>query len=112
MDECNFVQSRRKYVQPTHHITEQQRLQQVQFVKDTKRRTKKHGMTGKEVKDLNNFIKDKIEEMIKEHDHDMHAMSNFKDLSISLSDKSIQSIISNISVKGLDNDSCKPVHKK
>eukprot|EP00957_Ditylum_brightwellii_P186309 14185065-Ditylum_brightwellii.AAC.1 len=29
MDECDFVQSHRKHVQPTHHIMEQQRLQQV-----------------------------------------------------------------------------------
>eukprot|EP00957_Ditylum_brightwellii_P006092 460898-Ditylum_brightwellii.AAC.1 len=36
MDECNFVQSCRKNVQPTHQITEQQRLRQVRFVKDTK----------------------------------------------------------------------------
>eukprot|EP00957_Ditylum_brightwellii_P204190 15338057-Ditylum_brightwellii.AAC.1 len=49
MDKRNFVQARRKYIQPTHHIMEQQRLQQVRFVKDAKRRS----LTGKEVKDLN-----------------------------------------------------------
>eukprot|EP00957_Ditylum_brightwellii_P057857 4387345-Ditylum_brightwellii.AAC.1 len=57
-DECNFVQACRKYVQSIHCITEQQRLQQVQFVKDTKRWAKKHSITGKEVKDLNMFVKD------------------------------------------------------
>eukprot|EP00957_Ditylum_brightwellii_P064573 4899960-Ditylum_brightwellii.AAC.1 len=78
-DKCNFVQSRSKHTQPTHRIMEQQRLQQVQFVKDTKRQAKKRGLTGKEVKDLNVFVKDKIKETIKEHDHNMHAMSDFKD---------------------------------
>eukprot|EP00957_Ditylum_brightwellii_P008033 609734-Ditylum_brightwellii.AAC.1 len=43
-DKCNFVQTCREHVQPTHHITEQQRLLQVQFVKDTKRQAKKHGL--------------------------------------------------------------------
>eukprot|EP00957_Ditylum_brightwellii_P181757 13846326-Ditylum_brightwellii.AAC.1 len=33
---CNFVQSCRKHIQPTHHIMEQQSLQQVQFVKVAK----------------------------------------------------------------------------
>eukprot|EP00957_Ditylum_brightwellii_P122210 9319610-Ditylum_brightwellii.AAC.1 len=90
MDKCNFVQSHRKYVHPTHRITEQQRLWQVWFVKDTKRRAKRHGLTGKEVKDLNVFVNDKIEETITERNHNMHAMSDFKDLSISLSNESIQ----------------------
>ena len=61
-------------------------------------------MTGKEVKDLNAFVKDKINETIKEHNHDMHAMSNFKDLSISSSHESIQSIISNTSNEESDSD--------
>eukprot|EP00957_Ditylum_brightwellii_P151327 11523262-Ditylum_brightwellii.AAC.1 len=91
------IMSCRKHVQPTHCITEQQRLWQVWFVKDAKRWTKKHGLTGKEVKDLSVFVKDKIKEMIKERDRDMHVMSNYKDLSISLSNKSIQSIIGNTS---------------
>eukprot|EP00957_Ditylum_brightwellii_P057253 4338594-Ditylum_brightwellii.AAC.1 len=39
-DKCNFVQAHRKHVQSTHHITEQQRLRQVWFVKDAKRQTK------------------------------------------------------------------------
>ena len=42
----------------------------------------------------------------------MHTMSNFENLSISLSNKSIQSIISNTSAKGSDNNSRKPAHKK
>eukprot|EP00957_Ditylum_brightwellii_P134465 10251408-Ditylum_brightwellii.AAC.1 len=88
-DKCDLAKSRRKHVQPTHCITEQQRLQQVWFVKDTKRRTKRRSLTGKEVKDLNTFVKDKIEETIKERNCDMHAMSNFEDLAISLSDESI-----------------------
>eukprot|EP00957_Ditylum_brightwellii_P075877 5766814-Ditylum_brightwellii.AAC.1 len=64
-DKCEFVQSHRKHVQPMHHIMEQQRLQQVQFVKDAKRQAKKRSLTGKEVKDLNAFVKDKIKETIK-----------------------------------------------
>eukprot|EP00957_Ditylum_brightwellii_P189114 14395273-Ditylum_brightwellii.AAC.1 len=44
-DGCNFVQSCRKHIQPTHRITEQQRLCQIQFVKDTERRAKKRGLT-------------------------------------------------------------------
>eukprot|EP00957_Ditylum_brightwellii_P046926 3561804-Ditylum_brightwellii.AAC.1 len=62
---------------PMHRITEQQRLWQVRFVKDAKRRAKKHGLTDREVKDLNAFVKDKIKETVKEHDCNMHAMSNF-----------------------------------
>eukprot|EP00957_Ditylum_brightwellii_P041977 3178777-Ditylum_brightwellii.AAC.1 len=58
------------------------------------------------------FIKDKINEMIKECNHNMHRMSNFEDLSISSSSKSVHSIISNTSVKGSDNKSCKPASKK
>eukprot|EP00957_Ditylum_brightwellii_P194299 14798076-Ditylum_brightwellii.AAC.1 len=111
-DKCNFVQDHRKHVQPTHCITEQQRLWQVQFVKDTKRQAKRRGLTGKEVKDLNAFVKDKIDEMIKERDRNMHVMSNFKDISISVSNKSIQSIIGNTSVEGLDDGSRKTAHKK
>eukprot|EP00957_Ditylum_brightwellii_P027122 2049923-Ditylum_brightwellii.AAC.1 len=65
MEECNFVQVHRKQVNPTHCITEQQRLWQVRFVKDAERWAKKCGLTGKEVKDLNAFVKDKIKETIK-----------------------------------------------
>eukprot|EP00957_Ditylum_brightwellii_P006613 501770-Ditylum_brightwellii.AAC.1 len=108
MDECNSVQACRKHVQTMHPITEQQRLWQVRFVKDAKR----HDLTGKEVMDLNVFIKDKINEMIKERNRNMHTMSNFEDLSISLSKKSIQSVISNTFVEDSDDNSCKPAHKK
>eukprot|EP00957_Ditylum_brightwellii_P122699 9357592-Ditylum_brightwellii.AAC.1 len=52
-DECNFVQACREHIQTTHRITEKQRLRQVRFVKDAKRCTKRRGLTGKEVKDLN-----------------------------------------------------------
>eukprot|EP00957_Ditylum_brightwellii_P187616 14286359-Ditylum_brightwellii.AAC.1 len=91
---------------------EQQRLWQVRFVKDAKRRAKRRGLTGKEVKDLNMFVKDKINETIKEGKHGMHAMSNFKDLSISSRDDGIQSIISDTSNEESDSNSCKPAHKK
>eukprot|EP00957_Ditylum_brightwellii_P146836 11178237-Ditylum_brightwellii.AAC.1 len=77
-----------------------------------KGRPKRCGLTGKEVKDLNAFFKDKIKETIKECNCNMHAMSDFEDLSISSSSKHIQSIISNTSVEGSDNKSCKLVHKK
>eukprot|EP00957_Ditylum_brightwellii_P029814 2254981-Ditylum_brightwellii.AAC.1 len=80
----------RKHVQPTYRITEQQRLWQIWFVKDAKRQAKRCGLTGKEVKDLNMVVKDKINETIKENDCGMHTMSNFEDLSISSSNKSIQ----------------------
>eukprot|EP00957_Ditylum_brightwellii_P188197 14326791-Ditylum_brightwellii.AAC.1 len=58
------------------------------------------------------FVKNKIKEIIKERDRDMHKMNDFKDLSISSSNKSIQSITSGTSVEGSDNKSCKPAHKK
>ena len=66
----------------------------------------------KEVKDLNMFSKDKINKMIKKYNPNMHAMSDFEDLSISSSNKNIQSIISNTSVEGSDNKSCKLASKK
>eukprot|EP00957_Ditylum_brightwellii_P156097 11881815-Ditylum_brightwellii.AAC.1 len=111
-DKCNFVQSCRKHIQPMHCITEQQRLWQVRFVKDAKRQAKKCGLTGKEVKNLNMFVKDKIKETIKERNCYMHTMGNFNKLSISSSNKSIKSIISNTSVEGSDKNSCKPSHRK
>jgi hypothetical protein len=58
------------------------------------------------------FVKDKIDETTKEHDSNMHVMNNFEDLSISSSNESIQSIISNTSDEESDNDSHKPAHKK
>eukprot|EP00957_Ditylum_brightwellii_P053383 4046222-Ditylum_brightwellii.AAC.1 len=70
-----------------YHITKQQRLQQAQLVEDAKSWAKKCGLNAKEVKDLNTFIKDKINETIKERDSNMHTMRNFEDLSISLRDK-------------------------
>eukprot|EP00957_Ditylum_brightwellii_P042118 3189925-Ditylum_brightwellii.AAC.1 len=91
---------------------EQQRLRQVRFVKDAERRAKKRGLTGREIKDLSAFVKDKIKETIKDCNRDMHAMSNFKDLSISSSDDSIESIISDTSDEELDSDSRKPAYKK
>jgi hypothetical protein len=81
-------------------------------VKDAKRRAKKRNLTGREVKDLNAFVKDKIKETIKERHCDMHARSNFEDLSISSSNDSIKSIISDTSNEELDSDSRKPAHKK
>ena len=108
---CNLAKSCKKHVQPTHRITEQQRLWQVRFVKDAKRRAKKRSLTGKEVKDLNTFVKDKINETIKERDRDMHAMSDFDDISLSSSDESMESIISDTSDEESGN-SRKPAHKK
>eukprot|EP00957_Ditylum_brightwellii_P012176 920173-Ditylum_brightwellii.AAC.1 len=58
------------------------------------------------------FVKDKIDKTIKERDHNMHVMINFKDLSISSSNESIQSIINNTSDEESDSNSCKPAHKK
>eukprot|EP00957_Ditylum_brightwellii_P106456 8121246-Ditylum_brightwellii.AAC.1 len=49
---------------------------------------------------------------INERNCNMHAISNFEDLSISSSDKSIQSIIGTTSVEGSDDESCKPASKK
>eukprot|EP00957_Ditylum_brightwellii_P056622 4292096-Ditylum_brightwellii.AAC.1 len=81
-------------------------------MKDAKRRAKKRGLTGRDVKDLNAFIKDKIKEMIKERNRNMHAMSNFDNLSISSSDDSIESIISDTFNEESGGNSCKPAHKK
>eukprot|EP00957_Ditylum_brightwellii_P108800 8299537-Ditylum_brightwellii.AAC.1 len=46
--ECDLAKSHKKHVQPMHRTTEQQRLQQVRFVKDAERRSRKRGLTGKE----------------------------------------------------------------
>ena len=109
--ECNLAKSCKKHVQPIHHITEQQRLWQVRFVKDTKRQAKKRSLTGREVKDLNAFVKDKINETIKERNCNMYAMSNFNNLSLSSSNESMESIISNTSDE--ESGECrKPAHKK
>eukprot|EP00957_Ditylum_brightwellii_P180862 13779051-Ditylum_brightwellii.AAC.2 len=61
---------------------EEQRLWQVQFVKDAKRHAKKHGPSAKEVKDLNTFVKGKIDKTIKQCNFNMHMINNFEDLSI------------------------------
>eukprot|EP00957_Ditylum_brightwellii_P156956 11945452-Ditylum_brightwellii.AAC.1 len=58
------------------------------------------------------FMKDKINETIKEHDYNMQAMSNFEHLSISPNNESVQSIISDTSAEGSGDDSCKPYSKK
>eukprot|EP00957_Ditylum_brightwellii_P109642 8362498-Ditylum_brightwellii.AAC.1 len=84
----------------------------VRFVKDAKKCAKKCSLTDREVKDLNALVKDKIKETIKERNCDMHAMSNFEDLSIFSSNDSIESIISDTSDEELDVNSCKPAHKK
>eukprot|EP00957_Ditylum_brightwellii_P177771 13541303-Ditylum_brightwellii.AAC.1 len=112
MEEFNIYKACRKHAQPTHHITEEQRLRQVHFVKDAKRHTKKISLSTKEFKDLNLFIKDKINETIKEHNHVMHVISNFEELSISSSNESIQSIVSDTSVEDSDNEDHKPAAKK
>eukprot|EP00957_Ditylum_brightwellii_P023445 1769342-Ditylum_brightwellii.AAC.1 len=44
-DEHVFVQAHRKHVQSMHCITEQQRLWQVLFVKDTERCAKRRNLT-------------------------------------------------------------------
>eukprot|EP00957_Ditylum_brightwellii_P152128 11583023-Ditylum_brightwellii.AAC.1 len=64
--ERNYYQAHRKHIQHTHCIIEEQRLRHVHFVKDAKRGTKKCSLSTREVKDLNMFVKDKIN-MIKEH---------------------------------------------
>eukprot|EP00957_Ditylum_brightwellii_P066362 5037550-Ditylum_brightwellii.AAC.1 len=79
---------------------DQQRLWQVWYVKDAERLAKKCGLSAKEVKDLNTFVKGKVDETIKEHNYNMHAMSDFKNMSISSSNKSVQSILSNIADLG------------
>eukprot|EP00957_Ditylum_brightwellii_P026081 1971874-Ditylum_brightwellii.AAC.1 len=53
------------------------------------------------------FVKDKINKTTTEHKCNMHGMSNLENLSISSSNKSVQSIISNTSVEGSDNESYK-----
>eukprot|EP00957_Ditylum_brightwellii_P024212 1826326-Ditylum_brightwellii.AAC.1 len=72
----------------------------------------KHGLSAKEVKDLNTFVKDKINKMIKEHCHDMHAMIDFKELLISSSNKTINSILSDTSVEDSKDEDHKLAVKK
>eukprot|EP00957_Ditylum_brightwellii_P120702 9206554-Ditylum_brightwellii.AAC.1 len=111
-EECDIYKACRKYVVPAHCITEKQRLRQVHFIKDTKRCTKKHSLSAKEVKDLNAFVKDKVDKMIKDCNYDMHAMSGFKNLLISSSNESAQSIKRNTSTKASDDEDCKQTAKK
>eukprot|EP00957_Ditylum_brightwellii_P081651 6211485-Ditylum_brightwellii.AAC.1 len=85
---------------------------QVCFVKDAKRSTKKSGLSDKEVEDLNVFVNNKIDKTTKHRNCDMHVMSNFKDLFISSSNESIQSIMNDTSVGSLYNGNCKPASKK
>eukprot|EP00957_Ditylum_brightwellii_P160993 12256868-Ditylum_brightwellii.AAC.1 len=83
-----------------HDSDEQQRIQQVWFVKDTEKQAKKCSLSTKEVKDLNALVKDKTDEMIKERACNMHVMRYFEDLSLSSSNKSVQNIISDTSEEG------------
>eukprot|EP00957_Ditylum_brightwellii_P191874 14606629-Ditylum_brightwellii.AAC.1 len=73
---------------------------------------KNYDLSAKEVKDLNTFVKDKIDETIKECSCSMHAMSDLEDLSISSSNEGVQSITSDTSDEGSDNESRKPASKK
>eukprot|EP00957_Ditylum_brightwellii_P194970 14854603-Ditylum_brightwellii.AAC.1 len=75
-------------------------------------RTKKHGLSAKEVKDLNAYFKDKINETIKECSCDIHAMNNFEELLVSSINKSIQSIMDDTSVEDSDDEGCKADTKK
>eukprot|EP00957_Ditylum_brightwellii_P064284 4878492-Ditylum_brightwellii.AAC.1 len=77
-------EAHKKHGQPTPQF------RKVCFVKDAKRQTKKCNISAKEVKDLNTFVTDKIDKTIKENECNMHAISDFKELSISSSNKSIQ----------------------
>eukprot|EP00957_Ditylum_brightwellii_P129788 9900183-Ditylum_brightwellii.AAC.1 len=108
----DYYQACRKHIQPTHHITEEQRHWQVQFVKHAKRYTKKHGLSAKEVKYLSTFAKYKINKTIKQHYCSMYTMNNFKDLSFSSIYESIQSIMSDTSEEGSDNEDHKLASKK
>eukprot|EP00957_Ditylum_brightwellii_P039650 2999621-Ditylum_brightwellii.AAC.1 len=90
--ECIYYQAYRKHVQPTNHIMGEQRLWQV--------------------KDLNTFIKDKINEMIKQCDQNMHAISNFEELFTSSNYESVHSIVRDTSVEDSGDEECKPDSKK
>eukprot|EP00957_Ditylum_brightwellii_P145488 11078233-Ditylum_brightwellii.AAC.1 len=87
-------------------------LRQVHFVKGVKRCTKKRNLNAIVVKDLNAFINDKVDEILKEHDNALHMVSDFKERLISSSNKSGQSIIRKTSVIASNNKDCKPVAKK
>eukprot|EP00957_Ditylum_brightwellii_P191164 14555547-Ditylum_brightwellii.AAC.1 len=61
------------------------------------------------MKDLNTFFNNKVDVIIKDYKKDLHAMSGFEDLSISLSN---ESIISVTLAESSDNKDHKPVTKK
>eukprot|EP00957_Ditylum_brightwellii_P097435 7421004-Ditylum_brightwellii.AAC.2 len=90
----------------------EQRLKQACFVKDANRHAKKHGLVAKDVKDLNTFINDKVNKMLNEHDNNLHVMNSVKELSISSSNESIQSIASNTLAKASDSKDRKLAAKK
>eukprot|EP00957_Ditylum_brightwellii_P146864 11180788-Ditylum_brightwellii.AAC.1 len=69
-------------------------------------------LSAKEDKNLNKLVKDKIDKTFKDCNHDIHAMRNFEDLSISSSDESIQSIVNDTSFEDFNNEDCKPATKK
>eukprot|EP00957_Ditylum_brightwellii_P162594 12381131-Ditylum_brightwellii.AAC.1 len=81
-------------------------------LKDAERHAKKCGLSTKEVKNFNVFVKDKVDKIIKECDCNMHAMSKFKDMLISSSNKSFQSILNDTSIEGSNNEDCKLTTKK
>eukprot|EP00957_Ditylum_brightwellii_P021913 1652589-Ditylum_brightwellii.AAC.1 len=63
LEECNHEIDKRKHYFGDHHITEEDRLRKVHFVKDTKRHAKRHskgqGVNAREMKDLNLLVNDK-----------------------------------------------------
>eukprot|EP00957_Ditylum_brightwellii_P114454 8726594-Ditylum_brightwellii.AAC.1 len=61
-----------------------------------------------EVKHLNTLVNDKVKEILKECKNDLHTISAFEELLISLSNESIKSSISNILVEALDSKDNKP----
>eukprot|EP00957_Ditylum_brightwellii_P007202 546408-Ditylum_brightwellii.AAC.1 len=69
-------------------------------------------LTAEDVKDLNAFINDKVNKMLKGHNNELHMMSNFKELLISSGDESIEIIVSGISAEASDNKDSKLAAKK
>eukprot|EP00957_Ditylum_brightwellii_P084328 6412683-Ditylum_brightwellii.AAC.1 len=68
----------------------------------------KQGLNVKEIKDLNLFISNKVDEMFESHERDLHTMSDVEDILISSSNESIISITS---ADTSDNEDCKPKAK-
>eukprot|EP00957_Ditylum_brightwellii_P200378 15276472-Ditylum_brightwellii.AAC.1 len=58
------------------------------------------------------FVNNKVNKMFKEHVNNMHIMSNFENVLISSTDKSVQRIMSITSVEASNNEDCKLVAKK